>query len=83
MNQPLPPLGHKDLKPCGILLKVFSHYAGINQQQVMREKLDVLWDRNSSASQGGPLFRPGSIEVMTESAPCVGHSKPLAAAVAK
>jgi nucleoside 2-deoxyribosyltransferase len=53
---------------CAICLKVFAHYAKINQHQVMREKLDVLWDRKWSASQGGALYRPGVADLQTESA---------------
>lgn len=51
-----------------ICLKVFEHYAKINGHQVMREKLDVLWDRKWSTSPGGALYRPGVADLQTESA---------------
>lgn len=41
-----------------ILLKVFEHLAKINGNQVMRDKLDVLWERQWAPDFGGALYRP-------------------------
>ena len=38
-----------------ILLKVFEHLAKINGHQVMRDKLDILWERKWAPDYGGAL----------------------------
>ncbi|WP_180131916.1 hypothetical protein [Rhodoferax sp. BLA1] len=46
---------------CAILLKVFENLANINGHQVMRNKLNVLWDRKWAPDSGGALYRPATI----------------------
>ncbi len=50
----------EEFADCGILLKVFEHFAKINGHQVMRDKLDVLWARNWAPDLGGALYRPAA-----------------------
>lgn len=47
-----------EVADCSILLKVFAHYAGIDQLAETRKKLDILWDRQWQANSGGALYRP-------------------------
>ena len=57
---------------CSILLEVFRHHAGIDKNRVVREKLDVLWNRAWEAAPSGALYRPGcvpTIESIPISAP--------------
>lgn len=41
-----------------ILLKVFAHYASIDQYKAIRDKVDILWQRQWKADEAGVLWRP-------------------------
>lgn len=45
---------------CQILLNIFAHYAHINKTTAVREKVDVLWERQWEADEDGVLWRPNS-----------------------
>jgi nucleoside 2-deoxyribosyltransferase len=54
---------------CAILLKVFAHYAGIREHVEIRNKLDILWERQWGAANSGALYRPDQIvHSLTQSA---------------
>lgn len=48
----------KEWADCAILMEVFASHAGIEKNKVVREKLDVLWDREWWADESGALYRP-------------------------
>lgn len=56
----------EEVADCKILLEVFANYAGINQHEVARKKLEVLWSRAWEASVSGALYRPGAVEYVVD-----------------
>lgn len=51
----------KEWADCAILLEVIADHAGIDKTGVVREKLDVLWNREWQADESGALYRPSQI----------------------
>jgi len=73
------------VKHCGVKPLTFafpvnrSDCAGWQGVRLTIEAVPV----EAAGQEGATPFRPGAVQVMTESAPCVGCSKPLAGAEVK
>lgn len=50
----------QELADCAMLLEVLARHARINLARAVREKLEVLWNREWQADRGGALYRPGA-----------------------